>query len=27
MIQSTCLEKLIEALRCMPGIGKKSAQR
>ena len=27
MIQSTALEKLIEALRCMPGIGKKSAQR
>jgi len=27
MIQSTSLEKLIEALRCMPGIGKKSAQR
>lgn len=27
MIQATALEKLIEALRCMPGIGKKSAQR
>ena len=27
MIQSTALERLIEALRCMPGIGKKSAQR
>ena len=27
MIQSSYLEKLIEALRCMPGIGKKSAQR
>ena len=27
MMQSTCLERLIEALRCMPGIGKKSAQR
>ena len=26
-MQSTYLEKLIEALRCMPGIGKKSAQR
>ena len=27
MMQSSALEKLIEALRCMPGIGKKSAQR
>ena len=27
MMQSTALEKLIEALRCMPGIGRKSAQR
>ena len=27
MTESTHLEKLIEALRCMPGIGKKSAQR
>ena len=27
MLQSYRLEKLIEALRCMPGIGKKSAQR
>ena len=27
MMESSALEKLIEALRCMPGIGKKSAQR
>ncbi|MAS81676.1 MAG: recombination protein RecR [Legionellales bacterium] len=27
MIQKSLLEKLVEALRCMPGIGKKSAQR
>ena len=27
MTESTHLEKLIDALRCMPGIGKKSAQR
>ena len=27
MTESTYLEKLIDALRCMPGIGKKSAQR
>ena len=27
MIESSLLEKLVEALRCMPGIGKKSAQR
>lgn len=27
MLQNALLEKLIEALRCMPGIGKKSAQR
>lgn len=27
MLPNTLLEKLIEALRCMPGIGKKSAQR
>lgn len=27
MIQQSLLEKLVEALRCMPGIGKKSAQR
>jgi len=27
MMQPPVLEKLIEALRCMPGIGKKSAQR
>jgi recombination protein RecR len=27
MLQSAALEKLIDALRCMPGIGKKSAQR
>lgn len=27
MVQSSSLEKLIDALRCMPGIGKKSAQR
>lgn len=27
MSESSYLEKLVEALRCMPGIGKKSAQR
>ena len=27
MIEQSLLEKLVEALRCMPGIGKKSAQR
>ncbi len=27
MTESTALEQLIEALRCMPGIGRKSAQR
>lgn len=27
MAESSILEKLIDALRCMPGIGKKSAQR
>lgn len=27
MVQGTRLEQLIEALRCMPGIGRKSAQR
>ena len=27
MIQQSLLEKLVEALRCMPGIGRKSAQR
>lgn len=27
MVEQSLLEKLIEALRCMPGIGKKSAQR
>lgn len=26
-MHTPCLDKLIEALRCMPGIGKKSAQR
>jgi len=25
--EASCLERLIEALRCMPGIGRKSAQR
>ncbi|MFP5507114.1 MAG: recombination mediator RecR [Gammaproteobacteria bacterium] len=27
MAQSPCIERLIEALRCLPGIGPKSAQR
>ena len=27
MIEQSLLEKLVEALRCMPGIGRKSAQR
>ena len=27
MIEQSLLEKLVEALRCMPGVGRKSAQR